>query len=96
MMRHWNRFDFCLKSWRKNKSAVGLYCTSVLEEVTDCNYYVVTVPTPVDKNNCLTWPLYKSSETVGELIKKEISWFTNPRYIRSDWRRVCLCWACLD
>ena len=52
-------------------NAIGLYCTSVLKEVTNCNYYIVTVPTPVDKNNRpdLT-PLYKSSETVGKLLKK--------------------------
>ena len=52
-------------------AAVGLYCTSVLNELTNCNYYIVTVPTPVDKNNRpdLT-PLYKSSETVGKVLKK--------------------------
>ncbi|WP_367757252.1 nucleotide sugar dehydrogenase [Flavobacterium sp. WC2430] len=51
-------------------NAIGLYCTSILKEVTNCNYYIVTVPTPVDKNNRpdLT-PLYKSSETVGKLLK---------------------------
>jgi len=50
---------------------VGLYCTSVLSEIADCNYFIVTVPTPVDKNNRpdLT-PLYKSSETVGKVLKK--------------------------
>lgn len=49
----------------------GLYCSSNLEDLKDCNYYVVTVPTPVDKNNRpdLT-PLYKSSETVGKVLKK--------------------------
>jgi UDP-N-acetyl-D-galactosamine dehydrogenase len=51
--------------------AVGLYCTSSLDEIADCNYFIVTVPTPVDKNNRpdLT-PLYKSSETVGKVLKK--------------------------
>jgi len=51
--------------------AVGLYCTSILEEIADCNHFIVTVPTPVDKNNRpdLT-PLYKSSETVGKVLKK--------------------------
>jgi UDP-N-acetyl-D-galactosamine dehydrogenase len=51
--------------------SIGLYCTSKLDEIADCNYYVVTVPTPVDKNNRpdLT-PLYKSSETVGKVLKK--------------------------
>ncbi|UQD56108.1 nucleotide sugar dehydrogenase [Flavobacterium sp. K5-23] len=55
----------------KPSDAVGLYCSSVLEDISDCNYYVVTVPTPVDKNNRpdLT-PLYKSSEAVGTVLKK--------------------------
>ena len=50
---------------------VGLYCTASLEAINDCNYYIVTVPTPVDKNNKpdLT-PLIKSSETVGSVLKK--------------------------
>ena len=49
----------------------GLYCTTSIDDINDCNYYVVTVPTPVDKNNRpdLT-PLYKSSETVGKVLKK--------------------------
>lgn len=49
----------------------GLFCSANLEDIKDCNYYVVTVPTPVDKNNRpdLT-PLYKSSETVGKVLKK--------------------------
>ena len=49
----------------------GLYCTSNLAEIADCTYYIVTVPTPVDKNNRpdLT-PLYKSSETVGKVLKR--------------------------
>jgi UDP-N-acetyl-D-galactosamine dehydrogenase len=52
-------------------NSVGLYCTSTLDEIADCNYFIVTVPTPVDKNNRpdLT-PLYKSSETVGKVLKK--------------------------
>ncbi len=51
--------------------ANGLYCSYDLESIQDCNYYIVTVPTPVDKNNRpdLT-PLYKSSETVGKVLKK--------------------------
>jgi UDP-N-acetyl-D-galactosamine dehydrogenase len=49
----------------------GIYCSSVLEDILDCNIYIVTVPTPVDKNNRpdLT-PLYKASETVGKVLKK--------------------------
>ncbi|GAA4114436.1 nucleotide sugar dehydrogenase [Aquimarina addita] len=53
------------------KMDLGLYCSSDLADIEDCNYYVITVPTPVDKNNRpdLT-PLYKSSETVGNVLKK--------------------------
>jgi UDP-N-acetyl-D-galactosamine dehydrogenase len=51
--------------------SIGLYCTTVLADIADCNYYIVTVPTPVDKNNRpdLT-PLYKSSEAIGNVLKK--------------------------
>lgn len=49
----------------------GFVCTDQLEAIKDCNYYVITVPTPVDKNNNpdLT-PLVKASETVGKVINK--------------------------
>ncbi len=49
----------------------GLYLTSKLDEISDCNVYIVTVPTPVDKNNRpdLT-PLVKASESIGKVIKK--------------------------
>jgi len=51
--------------------ANGLFCSNNLQDIENCNYYIVTVPTPVDKNNRpdLT-PLYKSSETVGKVLKK--------------------------
>jgi UDP-N-acetyl-D-galactosamine dehydrogenase len=54
-----------------SSNANGLYCSSIIEDIQNCNYYIVTVPTPVDKNNRpdLT-PLYKSSETVGKVLKK--------------------------
>ncbi|MDI5895631.1 nucleotide sugar dehydrogenase [Flavobacterium algoritolerans] len=56
---------------KQPSNAIGLYCTTVVSDIADCNYYIVTVPTPVDKNNRpdLT-PLYKSSETVGSVLKK--------------------------
>lgn len=49
----------------------GLWCSNQLTDIADANFYVVTVPTPVDKNNRpdLT-PLYKASETVGKVLKK--------------------------
>jgi UDP-N-acetyl-D-galactosamine dehydrogenase len=49
----------------------GLYFTRDLGDIMGCNYYIITVPTPIDKNNRpdLT-PLYKSSETVAKVLKK--------------------------
>lgn len=55
----------------KGKKSIGLYCSNNLEDLVTCNFYVVTVPTPVDRNNRpdLT-PLKKASETVGKVISK--------------------------
>lgn len=49
----------------------GLYCSFDLKDIEDSNIYIITVPTPVDKNNrpVLT-PLIKASETVGKVLKK--------------------------
>ena len=49
----------------------GFVCTSDIEAIRDCNFYVVAVPTPVDENNNpdLT-PLYGASTTVGKVIGK--------------------------
>ncbi len=61
-----------LKEVLSNKSEIGSFkCTTRLDEIKDCNYYIVTVPTPTDRNNRpdLT-PLYKASETVGKVLKK--------------------------
>lgn len=54
-----------------NETPKGLFITDKLEDIADCNYYIITVPTPIDKNNRpdLT-PLYKSSETVANVLKK--------------------------
>ncbi len=54
-----------------NNNQNGLFCSATLNDIADCNYYIVTVPTPVDKNNRpdLT-ALYKSSETVAKVFKK--------------------------
>ena len=49
----------------------GLYCTTVVGDIESSNFYVVTVPTPTDKNKrpVLT-PLIKASESVGKVLKK--------------------------
>jgi UDP-N-acetyl-D-galactosamine dehydrogenase len=50
---------------------IGLICSNKLDDLMRCNVFIVTVPTPTDKNNRpdLT-PLYKASETVGKVLKK--------------------------
>lgn len=51
--------------------ANGFKCTTDLEEIRDCNFYVVAVPTPVDDNNRPDLnPLWGASETVGKVISK--------------------------
>ena len=49
----------------------GFICTTDLEKIRSCNFYVVAVPTPVDENNNpdLT-PLYGASTTVGKVVSK--------------------------
>lgn len=49
----------------------GFKCTANTDDIRDCNFYVVAVPTPVDENNNpdLT-PLYGASTTVGKVIKR--------------------------
>jgi len=49
----------------------GFICTTSLDAIRDCNFYVVAVPTPVDVNNHPDLePLVKASETVGKVISK--------------------------
>jgi UDP-N-acetyl-D-galactosamine dehydrogenase len=53
------------------KSAIKLSYTSDAAALADCNFYVVTVPTPIgDSNRPLLTPLKKASETLGGVIKK--------------------------
>ena len=49
----------------------GFRATSELDDIRGCNFYVVAVPTPVDRNNNPDLrPLYGASETVGKVIGK--------------------------
>jgi UDP-N-acetyl-D-galactosamine dehydrogenase len=61
--------EMSLKS--QNSNQIGLFCTSDALDIKDCNIFIITVPTPVDKNNRpdLT-PLFKASDTVGSVLKK--------------------------
>ena len=49
----------------------GFVCTTDLEKIRDCNFYVVAVPTPVDEDDFPDLrPLIGASETVGKVISK--------------------------
>lgn len=55
----------------KDSLKKGLYCTTSINDIESANFYIVTVPTPTDKNKrpVLT-PLIKASESVGKVLKK--------------------------
>jgi UDP-N-acetyl-D-galactosamine dehydrogenase len=56
---------------KSNDAHIGLYCTVNPEEIANSNVYIITVPTPVDKNNRPVFtPLYQASETAGAVLKK--------------------------
>ena len=49
----------------------GFKCTTNLDDIKSCNFYVVAVPTPVDENNRPDLrPLWGASDTVGKVISK--------------------------
>ena len=50
----------------------GMEFTNSLDDISDCNIYIVTVPTPIDKHKKpdLT-PLIKASESIGKVLKKD-------------------------
>ncbi len=56
---------------QNNSSEKGLYLTCNLQELKHCNYFIITVPTPIDKHNKPNLePLFKSSKFVGKVLKK--------------------------
>ena len=57
---------------KERRPGIGLMCSSNSDDIAACNYYIVTVPTPIDKNNRPDLnPLYRSSETVAKVLKKD-------------------------
>lgn len=60
-----------LSTTLSNNGDIGLFVTNQLNDLKSCNVFIITVPTPTDKYNRpdLT-PLYRASETVGQVLKK--------------------------
>jgi UDP-N-acetyl-D-galactosamine dehydrogenase len=49
----------------------GLFCTTAINDISDCNVFIITVPTPIDKyNRPVLSSMIKASETVGKVLKK--------------------------
>jgi UDP-N-acetyl-D-glucosamine/UDP-N-acetyl-D-galactosamine dehydrogenase len=68
-----NGFDSTMEvSAQELSDAIHLNYTTNIDDIKDCSIYIVTVPTPIDKNKepDLT-PLQKSSETIGKVLKKD-------------------------
>ena len=61
-----------LQSVLNSKNKVGLKLSCKAQDLKDCNFYIVTVPTPVDSNNKpILTPLIKASEAIGRVLKKD-------------------------
>ena len=63
------------------KDAPMMSYTNQLDDLKSCNYFIVTVPTPIDKNKRpdLT-PLFKASESIGKVLIRVILLFMNQQY----------------
>ena len=58
------------ENYVKDNYSHGLFTTMNASDLADCNFYIVTVPTPTDKfNRPVLTPLIKASETVGKVLK---------------------------
>lgn len=58
------------ENYVKDNYTHGLFATMNSSDLADCNFYIVTVPTPTDKfNRPVLTPLIKASETVGKVLK---------------------------
>ena len=59
------------KNILKEKIGKKLKITSDIEDIKNCNYYILTVPTPVDKNNNPDFsPLISASNLISKILKK--------------------------
>ena len=62
----------------------GFLVSYDISDLQECNFYIITVPTPVDKfNRPILTPLIKASETIGGLSKRRLYYL----------RKYCLSWG---
>lgn len=66
-----NKLNEGLKKYIDSNGNIGYKGTSVLHEISECNIFIVTVPTPIDKYNAPDLnPLISASKMLGQIIKK--------------------------
>ena len=71
MSGHDSTLEVCDELLREAIEKYGFTCTTSLNDIRDCNVYIVAVPTPVDHNHHPDLrPLISASETVGKVISK--------------------------
>ena len=59
-------------SKRNLQSSIKLSLTSELESIKNCNYYIIAVPTPIDKNKKPDLKiLLKATKSIGSILKKD-------------------------
>lgn len=65
------KLDEGLKKYEDSYGKIGYKGTSELNDISDCNIFIVTVPTPIDKYNAPDLnPLISASRMLGKIIKK--------------------------
>jgi len=61
-----------LNNYKESQGKIGYKAVDDLKEILDCNIFIVTVPTPIDKYNAPDLkPLVSASKMLGEIIKKD-------------------------
>jgi UDP-N-acetyl-D-galactosamine dehydrogenase len=66
------KLDNALLIFKNSDGIKGYKATASLDDITDCNLYIVTVPTPIDKYNAPDLkPLLSATSMLGEIIKKD-------------------------
>ncbi|MEN4761978.1 nucleotide sugar dehydrogenase [Chryseobacterium sp. C39-AII1] len=64
------KLKISLTEYRKSNGNIGYKATSVLTEISQCNIFIVTVPTPIDDYHAPDLrPLKSASKMLGEIIK---------------------------
>ena len=64
-----NQLQLVLRSAPTNGN--GFFPTTSMADLANCNIYIVTVPTPIDKHNRpVLFPMIRATETIAQLLKK--------------------------